>query len=126
MMKSNRLRKLIFAQLINARVLHPSLAIYHNLAIDEAVFPHIVYSYRKLNLTGLDRLDYILTVDVYTKEPKLAEDIADEVEEILHKANLPSENLLPTFFFESRTPVPDEDKDIRHIQLEFTIQVYEE
>lgn len=118
--KTNDLRKLVQAQLktITANV-------YHKNAADDALYPHIVHAIEGTNKIAEHRDDVSVVVDVWTKSASEAIEMADAVERILDRENLPQGTILPTFFLESKNDVKDEDKSISHIQLAFNVQNYE-
>lgn len=118
-MKSNLLRAFIKQKLDTV-----AASYYHN-AIDSDMYPHIVFNFDSIDLGDISRDDYMLTVDVWTKNNQyLAESYADMVCDMFNFANLPQNENLPTFFKESRRNLDDEDKDLNHIQIRFVVQNY--
>lgn len=121
-MRTNDLKKLVQTQLktVTAKV-------YHEVADNDAVYPHLVFSFRRIDLNDLSRQDYVLQVDVWDRNNKTqrVDDLADEVENLLQAQNLPQQNILPTFYLIDRKTVEDEDKMIRHRQIQFQVQNYE-
>ena len=121
-MWTNDLKKLVQTQLktVTAKV-------YHEVADKDAVYPHLVFSFRRIDLNDLSRQDYVLQVDVWDRDDKTqrVDDFADEVENLLQAQNLPQQNILPTFYLIDRKTVEDEDKMIRHRQIQFQVQNYE-
>lgn len=118
-MTSNDLRKFI------KQTLDTVVTSYYHDAIDNAMFPHAVFDYNSIDLGDINRDDYILTIDVWHKNNQFgAEDIADQLCELLNNKNMPQANFLPTFFRTSRRNLPDTDKDINHIQIQFLIESY--
>lgn len=119
-MKTNDLRKFIKTKLDTV-----ATSYYHD-APDSAMFPHIVFDFNSIDLGDYYRQDYVLVVDIWCKNNQAdAETKADTICELLQIQNLPQANILPTFWRESRRNLLDEDKDVNHIQLEFTVQVYD-
>lgn len=126
MSKTNELRALIVRELNTIGGLKE---VSFQIANDTTMYPHIVFDFDNMTMTqdNLARQNYKLIIDVWDRgtSAALVNDIADNVEGILHNENLPQANILPTFFLESRRNLRDEDKLIRHIQLTFSIQNYE-
>lgn len=122
MSKIKSLRELIVEQL--RRV--PG-GTYHRIAPNNAEYPYKVYTLQRFNLSDLSRTDYDLCVDVWDRgdDPQQAENIADALADAFNAANLPSEDILPTFFRENGYPVEDPDKKLIHYQMHFSVQMYE-
>ena len=105
--------------------------VYHELADEDAIYPHIVFNFRRIDLGDLSRQDYVLEVDVWDKLTKTnqstqtIDNLADSVEKLLQAENLPQENILPTFYLIDEQNVLDEDKQIRHRKIQFQVQNYE-
>ena len=99
---------------------------YFEQARDNALYPHIVFSFRETNLGDLSRQDYILEIDVWDKgtETTAVDALADNVEDLLHTKNLPQTNVLPTFYKIDRKAIVDSDKSIKHRLIRFQIQNY--
>ena len=78
-MRTNDLKKLVQTQLktVTAKV-------YHEVADDKVVYPHLVFSFRRIDLNDLSRQDYVLQVDVWDRNNKTqrVDDLADEVENL--------------------------------------------
>lgn len=121
-MRTNDLKKLIEAQLKTL-----TTNVYHEVAKNNAMYPHIVYSFERLELGDLSRQDYILTLDIWDKSTSTTrvDDLADSAENLLQGANLPQKNVLPTFYLIDRKNILDQDKQIRHRVVRFQIQNYE-
>lgn len=100
--------------------------VYYDHAPDDANFPYKVYGFESIDLNDLSRDDLMLTIDIWDRNAstKLVESIADQLEEALNNLTLPEYGVYPTFFRISRKPVADEDKQLQHRQLKFTIQNY--
>lgn len=122
MSKTADLRKLITAQLNTT-----AGATYYLTAPDDADYPYKTFELSRIALGDLARDDVDLCIDLWDKhtDTKRIDEIADRLEDLFNAANLPQETILPTFFRESRYPVIDEDKTIKHIQMHFTVQNYE-
>lgn len=99
---------------------------YHQNADKGALFSHAVYHFENVDLGDLHRDDLILVVDLWGKgkDTSEIEEMADQLEEIFNAANLPGEEVLPTFYRISRKPIDDEDKTLIRRQLKFQIQNY--
>lgn len=120
MSKTNDLRKLV-----QERLKEITPYVYYRKADEDALYPHIVHLIDRVNLIAEHRDDVSLTVDIWTQSESIANDMADMVEKKFNSENLPQDNILPTFFLETRITVEDEDKNISHIQMTFTVQNYE-
>ncbi len=120
MNKTNSLRKIIQSKI------NPIIKSYYRVADPKADFPRAVYDFENIDLGDLSRDDLILIVDLWDKgnDTSKIEDIADQIEEMFNAANLPDENVLPTFYRISRKPIDDEDKTLMRRQLKFQIQNY--
>lgn len=101
--------------------------VYYEVADEDALYPHVVFSFQQINLGDLSRQDYELDVDVWDKgeETETVENLCDSIEHLLHGANIPQKNILPTFYLIDRRILFDEDKEIRHRVVRFQIQNYE-
>lgn len=129
MSATNELRKLIRTELLRLSGTYGVKQIYYQLADNEAVYPHIVFTLD----TGssepmfLDRYNYRLIVDVYFKNNDMQdiENLCDSIQEELTWKNYPTDEILPTIYFERRLQIIEEDKYLNHRQLRFNIQMYE-
>ena len=101
--------------------------VYYEIANEKALYPHIVFNFRRIDLGDLWRQDYILEVDIWDKQDSSlrVDDLADSVENLLQAENLPQSNVLPTFYLIDRQDIPDENKEIKHRRVQFQIQNYE-
>lgn len=101
--------------------------VYFEIANEKALYPHIVFNFRRIDLGDLWRQDYILEVDIWDKRDSSlqVDDLADQVENLLQAENLPQDNVLPTFYLIDRQNIPDENKEIKHQRVQFQIQNYE-
>ncbi len=128
MSRTNDLRQLVKMMLdvSDFKGKHGIKEVYYKIASDSTMFPHLIFTVKSINLGYLDRKDYLITIDIYTKgSEKLANDIADDVERMFNNANMPCENILTTFFINGRRDVLDEDKKIQHIEIDIQAQLYE-
>lgn len=121
-MRTNDLKKLVQTKLKTL-----TADVYYELASDQALYPHIVFSFDTVNLDDLSRQDYMLYVDVWDKgkNTKGVDDLCDQVESLLQAENLPQTHILPTFYLVDRKNIPDSDKLIRHRLIKFQVQNYE-
>lgn len=121
-MRTNDLKKLVQTKLKTL-----TTNVYHEIANEDAVYPHIVFNFRRIDLQDFSRQDYILEVDVWDKgtSTTAVDNLADSVENLLQGKNLPQKTVLPTFYLIDRRNILDEDKSIRHRQIQFQIQNYE-
>ena len=122
MSKTKILRKLVTEKL-NA----VAGGVYHRHAPKDAPYPYKTFKLSSVSFMDA-RDDQELEVDVWDRslDPKTAEDIADQIEDLFHDANLPAPPIYPTFFRESRQPLDDPDKNLQHILLRFLVQLYKE
>ena len=122
MSKTNSLRELIQTKLKTVC----SNVFYEN-ASDDAMYPHCVFSFGNITNDDLYRNDITMSIDVWDKSTsaKVVEDLCDDIESMFNASNLPQKTILPTFFLVNRTPVPDEDKTIRHRLIKILVQNYE-
>lgn len=100
--------------------------VYYEQADDNALYPHIVFSFRTIDLGDLSRQDYILEIDLWDKglDTNAIDKMADDVENLLQGQNLPQTGILPTFYLYDRKSILDSDKDIKHRLIRFQIQNY--
>lgn len=119
--RTNDLKKLITQKLKTL-----TNNVFYEQATDNALYPHLVFSFRTIDLGDLSRQDYILEVDVWDKGTSTVQvdELSDQVEDLLHTENLPQENILPTFYTIDRKSIRDSDKSIKHRLIRFQIQNY--
>lgn len=120
--RTNDLKKLIQTKLKTL-----TTNVFFEQATDNALYPHIVFDFRTIDLGDLARQDYILEVDVWDKgtSTTAVDELADKVEDLLQAKNLPQTNILPTFYKIDRKSIIDTDKSIKHRLIKFQIQNYE-
>lgn len=120
MSKTNSLRKIIQSNICKI------VKSYYRIADAKATFPHAVYDFESIDLGDMNRDDLILIVDLWGKgkDTSQIEEMADQIEAIFNAANMPGEEVLPTFYRISRKPIDDEDKTLIRRQLKFQIQNY--
>jgi hypothetical protein len=119
--RTNDLKKLIQTKLKTL-----ATNVYFEEASDNALYPHIVFTFRTIDLGDLARQDYILEVDIWDKGTSTTQvdELSDKVEDLLQAKNLPQTNILPTFYKIDRKSIKDEDKSIKHRLIKFQIQNY--
>lgn len=100
--------------------------VYFEQAADSALYPHIVFDFREIDLGDINRQDYVLEVDIWTKGTNTTtiDELADSVEDLLQAENLPQTRILPTFYKIDRRSIIDQDKTLKHRQVRFQIQNY--
>lgn len=120
--RTNDLKKLIQTKLKTL-----TTNVFFEQATDNALYPHIVFDFRTIDLGDLARQDYILEVDVWDKGTSTTkvDELSDKVEDLLQAKNLPQTNILPTFYKIDRRSIIDTDKSIKHRLIKFQIQNYE-
>ena len=121
MSKTNALRKIIQAKIDSV------VSCYYQTADAKEENQYAVYDFENIDLGDLHRDDLILVVDIWGKgkDTSPIEEIADKIEKMFNAANLPNNDVLPTFYRIGRKPIPDEDKTLIHRQLKFQIQNYD-
>ena len=121
-MKTRYLRKLIMEQLRTVEG-----GVYHRSAPKDTAYPYKTFSLSSAAFVDA-RDDQELEIDIWDRslDPKTAEEIADQIEDLFASANIPAPPIFPTFFRESRYHLDDPDKNLQHIQLRFLVQLYKE
>lgn len=121
-MRTNDLKTLVQSELKTV-----AIRVYHEIANENALYPHVVFNFRRLDLGDLSRQDYILEIDLWDKQDSSTaiDDLADTIENLLQGENFPQDNVLPTFYLIDRQTLPDEDRQIKHRRIQFQIQNYE-
>lgn len=118
--KTNSLREIIQSNIANI------VKCYYRIADPEEGFPHAVYDFESIDLGDINRDDLILIIDLWGKgnDTSQIEKTADQIEAMFNAANMPGDEVLPTFYRISRKPIDDEDKSMIHRQLKFQVQNY--
>ena len=100
---------------------------YHRHAPKDATYPYKTFHLSSVAFPNSPRDDFELEVDIWdrSQDPKVVEEIADQIERLLDHANLPQDPIYPTFFRENRHTLDDPDKTLQHILLRFSVQLYE-
>ena len=102
---------------------------YHKKPSATAAYPYKVFQLSSVNFQHPDRDDMELEIDIWdrnsTDNPKVAEEIADQIEALFNGTIKPEPPLYPAFFRENRYDLNDPDKTLQHIQLRFTVQLHE-
>lgn len=123
-MRTNELRKAVIEDLEQVKAEYGIKEIYYKEADEHKVYPHLVINFRPVDTSDFFRSDYIVDVDVYSKDEFLTLDISDAVEEVFCNNNDPRETILPTFFLQTKQPVDDPDKSIHHVVVRMQSQLY--
>lgn len=120
MNKTNALRKIIQSKISSI------IKCDYRYADKKEKYPYAVYDFESIDLGDINRDDLILIIDIWGEgnDTSGIEDIADQLETLFNAANLPGEEVLPTFYRVSRKPIDDEDKTLIRRQLKFQIQNY--
>lgn len=128
--RTNKLRKLVKSVLSDEHFVqtYGIKGVWFEVADEGKMYPHITFQFDQINTGDLYRHDLSLIIDLYDKGTSalVVEQMADDVEDMFNAKNLPQEAILPTFYLERRNVVMDEDKMIRHRQIEIIVQNYEE
>ena len=121
MSKTNSLRKIIQSNLSTI------IKSFYRVADEKEQYPYVVYDFENIDLGDINRDDLILIIDLWGKgtDTTSIEETADHIEKMFNAANLPSNEVLPTFYRISRKPIDDEDKTLIHRQLKFQVQNYD-
>ena len=119
--RTNDLKKLIQTKLKTL-----TTNVFFEQATDDALYPHVVFEFRSIDLGDLARQDYILEIDVWDKgkSSTAVDQLCDKIEDLLQAQNLPQTNILPTFYKIDRKTIHDSDKSIKHRLIRFQIQNY--
>lgn len=124
-MRTNDLRELIQIKLENIKAEYGIFDIFYQHAKPDAMYPHIVFDIDDIDMLDFYRKDYLVDIDIYTKNTVLLLDISDAVENIFIFSNDPQNRILPTFFMEHKKEVEDSDKSIKHMNLRMQVQLYD-
>ena len=119
--RTNDLKKLIQTKLKTL-----TTNVFFEQATDDALYPHVVFEFRSIDLGDLARQDYILEIDVGDKgtSSTVVDELCDKIEDLFQAQNLPQTNILPTFYKIDRKAILDSDKSIKHRLIRFQIQNY--
>ncbi len=102
---------------------------YHKKAPATASHPYKVFRLSSVTFINSDRDDLELEIDIWDRnlsaDPKVAEEIADQIEKLFNSTIKPRPPLYPAFFRESRQDIEDPDKALQRIQLRFIVQLHE-
>ena len=91
MSKTAALRKLVKEQMQTVQG-----ETYHRFAPPSASFPYKTFTLTDVSFLE-DRDDITMEVDIWARDIKVAEEIADQVERLFAAANLPRPPIYPTF-----------------------------
>ena len=123
---TNELRQVIESRLASIQTQYNIAEISYDLASEDAMYPHIVWTITNVRPNEEGRQDYTLDVHVWDKSQYTAFQIADAVIDLFAYVNAPqSGGLLPTFYESSAFPVDDPDKTINHVVVRLEGQVYD-
>lgn len=122
MSKTKTLRKLV-----NEKLQTVPGGTYHKSAPKDAAFPYKTFTFTSAAFPNLDRDDLELEIDLWNRgpDPKILEDIADDIEAMFNGTIYPAPPIYPAFFRENRYDLDDPDKTLQHIQLRFSVQLHE-
>lgn len=123
-MRTNEIRKLVLEELDRIKESTGVKSVYFEDAPDDAMYPHVIFSFSGTNLDDMNRKDFTIDVDVYTKDNPERYDIVDMIEDAFVFKNAPQEDILPTFYLLSRVDVLDQDKSIKHTVIRLECQNY--
>lgn len=121
----NDLRLVIQNRLNSIKTEYGLTEVSYRVAMNDQMFPHIVYDFTTITPTDMGREDFLLDVHIWTKDQYAAFNILDACRDLLMFWNAPNESILPTFFEMSAGSVDDPDKSIVHLVLRLQVQVYE-
>lgn len=101
--------------------------VYYEVADKDAMYPHAVLTFSSVDLGDFNRHDIMVDVDLWDHgtESSTIEGICDQIEDLFNNLNAPSDEILPTFFTESKRSIPDEDKLIKHRLVRIQAQNYD-
>lgn len=121
MSKTNALREIIQSNISSIT------KCFYRVADKKESYPYAVYDFENIDLGDINRDDLILIIDIWGKGESTSpiEEIADRIEKMFNAANMPGEEVLPTFYRISRKPIDDEDRSLIRRQLKFQIQNYD-
>ena len=121
MSKTNALREIIQTNISSI------IKSFYRVADEKEKYPYAVYDFETIDLGDIARDDLILIIDLWGKgtDTSEIEEVADQIEAMFNAANLPNEDVLPTFYRINRKPIDDPDKTLIRRQLKFQIQNYD-
>lgn len=125
MAMTNDLRLVIQNRLNSIKTEYGLTEVSYRVAVNDQIFPHIVYDFTTITPTDMGREDFLLDVHIWTKDQYAAFNIMDACRDLFMFWNAPNESILPTFFEMSAGSVDDPDKSIVHLVLRLQVQVYE-
>ena len=125
MAMTNDLRLVIQNRLNSIKTEYGLTEVSYRVAMNDQIFPHIVYDFTTITPTDMGREDFLLDVHIWTKDQYAAFNIMDACRDLFMFWNAPNESILPTFFEMSAGSVDDPDKSIVHLVLRLQVQVYE-
>lgn len=96
-------------------------------AVNDKLYPHIVFTFKDINTGDLTRHDISVDIDVWDKDNGTVDidEMCDSIEDMFNFKNHPQDKILPTFYLESRNDVTDDDKTIEHRLIRIVVQNYE-
>ena len=122
MAKTKTLRKLIMTKLQTV-----SGGTFHKRAPKDTAFPYKTFTLSSVAFPNADRDDLELEIDLWARaaDPKILEDIADQIEAMFNGQIYPYPPIYPAFYREARYDLDDPDKTLQHLQLRFLVQLHE-
>lgn len=124
-MRTNDLRKAVKAIIKPLMPTYGVKNIYFRRAKRNAIYPHIVITMPTTDLSDFFRKDYVVDIDIYTRDEDLALNIADDIEDVFNNLNAPEDSILPTFFVQTKIQVEDQDETITHEVVRLQCQLYD-
>lgn len=94
--------------------------VYYKKAKNNADYPYVTYYISKYPIESISQYD--LEIHVWAKDVKLAENIADMVDNGLNETIYRDSKRCFSIDLNSRFNVEDEDKSIEHIVLRFNLR----
>lgn len=119
-MKINELCKVV-----NTRLKTVCDNVFHEIARDSKLYPHIVFTIKSGSNPNLIRFDYLIDIDIWHTNTEQIETLADNVELLFNAVTDTASSVIsPTFYLDTRLSVPDEDKNIKHRLVRVQAQIY--
>lgn len=125
MAMSNYLRAVVTTRLNSIKTQYGIKDISYRIASEDAAFPHIVYDITTITPTDMGREDYLLDINIWTKNEDLGFEILDTIRDLMAFLNDPQTHILPTFYEVSAGQIEDTDRAIVHLVYRMEAQVYE-